>query len=178
MDTIKELLEKKAKEPQKESRISKAWQADALRDMEYLGLELKPSDIGRVFKVYKNQAEGKNYKASTTRVISYLKDYPHSLDYNGMLKMFFKLVTNGFTNYRRITDLSDQQTQVMKFIIWWVRTERTPVPKKEIVKKMKSDGLKVDIINHSLSVLLAKGYIRRGWTEKMNTTVYVQLRGL
>ena len=80
--------------------------------------------------------------------------------------------------YRAFNELTDQQTEVMKFIIWWVKTENTPVPKKEVVKAMREAKMKVDVINWSLNVLLAKGYIRRGWTERMNTTVYVQLRNL
>jgi len=80
--------------------------------------------------------------------------------------------------YRGIHELNEHQTKVMEFIISWVKEEKTPVPKKQIVIKMKEAGLKIDVIEWSLDVLLAKGYIRRGYTMKQNTTTYVQLRGL
>lgn len=82
------------------------------------------------------------------------------------------------TQYRTFSELNEQQQEVMRFIIFWVKTENTPVPKKEIVKAMKKNKMKHDVIEWSLGVLLAKGYIRRGYTQKMNTTVYVQLRWL
>lgn len=178
MNAIKDLLQSKSITPQEESRITRSWQDKALRDMEYLGVTLKESDIARVFKIYKNEFEGKLHTTNTSRVISYLKDYPRPLNYEGKIKMFFKLISDGFSRYRSVSELTEQQSQVMKYIIWWVKNEKTPIPKKEIVKKMKEEGMKVDVINWSLGVLLSKGYIRRGYTAKMNTTVYVQLRNL
>lgn len=82
------------------------------------------------------------------------------------------------TEYRSLHDLNDQQEKVMSFIISWVNEKKTPVPKKEIVKEMTLKGMKPSVIEWSLDVLLSKSYIRRGYTEKYNTTVYVQTRGM
>lgn len=177
MDTLKNIL-KTTVTQKKPSGVTREWKEKAIRDMKYLGIELKESDMSRVYKIYKNESEGKKYKTNTDRVISYLKDYPRPLSYEAKLKMFFKLMSAGFTNYRSINDLSEQQTEVMKFIMEWAKNNKSPVSNSEIVKNMKQQGMKADVIKWSLSVLLAKGYIRRGWTEKYNTTVYVQLRSL
>lgn len=95
MENLGEILKNKVNPVQK-SIISRAWQMKAFEDMKYIGVELQNKDKGRVFKVYKDEAEGRKYKGTTSRVISYLKDFPTPLDYEAKLKMFFKLVTNGF----------------------------------------------------------------------------------
>lgn len=177
METLKDIL-KTTVTQKKPSGVTREWKEKAIRDMKYLGIELKEADVSRVYKVYKNEAEGKPYKTNTARVVSYLKDYPRPLNYEAKLKMFFKFMNAGFTNYRSVNDLSEQQSEVMKFIIEWAKNNKRPVSNAEVVKNMKELGMKADVIKWSLSVLLAKGYIRRGWTEKYNTTVYVQLRNL
>lgn len=96
--SLADLLKNKEIPVPKKSGITKQWQDKAFRDMEYLGIELKPKDIGRVFKVYKQESEGFKHKGSIGRVISYLKDHPSQLGYDGKLKMFFKLVSSGFNN--------------------------------------------------------------------------------
>jgi len=80
----------------KSTGISTFWQDKAFREMEYLGIKLEKKDIGRVLKVYKEEAEGNKHKAMIARVVSYLKDYPTTLNYEGKLNMFFKLLMNGF----------------------------------------------------------------------------------
>ena len=82
------------------------------------------------------------------------------------------------TKYVNLKDINQQQEDVMRFIIHWVRTEKTPVPKKEVIAGMRKVGVAVDTIEWSLDVLLAKGYVRRAYTQKQNTTAYVQLRTL
>lgn len=75
-------------------------------------------------------------------------------------------------------EISAQQERVMMFIAEWVRTKKTPVPQKEIMLAMKEQGMTVDAIKWALNILLAKHYVRKAWTEKQNTTAYVQLRGV
>lgn len=75
-------------------------------------------------------------------------------------------------------EISAQQERVMMFIAEWVRTKKTPVPQKEIMLSMREQGMTVDAIKWALNMLLAKAYIRKAWTEKQNTTAYVQLRGI
>jgi len=100
METLGNILKTKVPPQPVQSRVTKSWQDKAFRDMEYIGVKLKPKDISRVFRIYKEESEGKKYKAQTSRVISYLKDYPTPLDYDGKLKMFFKLITNGFEGFK------------------------------------------------------------------------------
>lgn len=80
-------------------RVNTEWQSRAFQDMQYLGIKLLPNDIGRVFRVYKEQSKGNSHKATTQKVISFLKDYPTVLNYEATLKMFFKLITNGIKPY-------------------------------------------------------------------------------
>lgn len=75
-------------------------------------------------------------------------------------------------------EISAQQERVMMFIVEWVRTKKVPVPQKEIMLAMRAEGMTVDAIKWALNMLLAKHYIRKAWTEKQNTTAYVQLRGI
>ena len=80
------------------------------------------------------------------------------------------------THYSILRDINQQQEDVMRFIVEWVKTQKTPVPKKEVVAGLQIKGVPVDTIEWSLGVLLVKGYIRRANTEKQNTVAYVQLR--
>lgn len=75
-------------------------------------------------------------------------------------------------------EISVQQERVMMFIAEWVRIKKTPVPQKEIMLAMRAQGMTVDMIKWALNTLLVKSYIRKAWTEKQNTTAYVQLRGI
>lgn len=82
------------------------------------------------------------------------------------------------TAYKNFKEIDGQQEEVMKFIIEWVKVKKTTVPQKEIVLAMKEKGIGLDSVKFALHTLLAKGYIREGYAEKQNTTVYVQLRGI
>lgn len=69
----------------------------------------------------------------------------------------------------------------MLFVDSWVRKEKIPVPRKEIMKEFagkKSDGKNPPItIEGAINALLRKGYIRRGYTGT-NQTTFVQLRNI
>lgn len=96
--SISSILSKMDIGKQKESKgISTPWQDKAFRDMTYLSITLLKQDIGRVLKIYKEEANGNTHKATIDSVVSYLKDYPKVLPYEAKLNMFFKLITNGFT---------------------------------------------------------------------------------
>lgn len=99
MASIKDILSRRASPAQSSSKITRGWQEKAFREMEYIGIHLEDKDKGRVFKIYKEESEGKMHKATTQRVISYLSDYPGVLSYDAKLKMFFKLISNGFTSF-------------------------------------------------------------------------------
>jgi len=80
------------------------------------------------------------------------------------------------TTYINLTELSKLQKEVMNFVSYWVKTEKTPVPRKEIVKHMESKGTKWPSTVDALNALLKKGYIRRTYASYQNKTYYVQLR--
>jgi len=83
------------------------------------------------------------------------------------------------TVYKQFKEIDGQQEKIMKFIVDWVKTEKTTVPQKRIVEAMKNEGIGIDSVKFALHVLLVKGYIRKSaYPKKQNTTEYVQLRGL
>ena len=79
------------------------------------------------------------------------------------------------TVYVTVNEINKLQTDIMHFIDWWVREQKTPVPQKEIVAKMLRVGIKDLTTVNALNALLHKGYIRRASTIS-NKTYYVQLR--
>lgn len=83
------------------------------------------------------------------------------------------------TNNRgKLKDINHIQETIMKYVDHWVRTEKTPIPQKEIINKMQSNGNSSHTVVHALSVLLKKGYIRRAYMSATNKTYYVQIRGI
>ena len=77
--------------------------------------------------------------------------------------------------YVTVNEINKLQTDIMHFIDWWVRDQKTPVPQKEIIIKMKSVGVKDFTAVNALNALLHKGYIRRAYTIS-NKTFYVMIR--
>lgn len=74
-------------------------------------------------------------------------------------------------------DVGKLQTNIMIFVNNWVKTNKTPVPKIEIIRKMEKSGSKDFKTEHALILLLRRGYIRRA--QKMsNKTYYVLLRSV
>lgn len=67
----------------------------------------------------------------------------------------------------------------MIFITNWVKREKTPVPKKEIVNEMLNQGVKDYTILNALNVLAKKGFIKRA-TSSIGSkgTRYIQLRSI
>lgn len=79
------------------------------------------------------------------------------------------------TLYTNLYDITEIQQTIVKFISYWVSTEKTPIPQKEIIEEMKRRGRKVSTVVNALNGLLKLGYIRRGEIIS-NKTFYVQLR--
>jgi len=80
------------------------------------------------------------------------------------------------TKYVNLRVLSDLQIRIMEFVDVWVRTEKTPVPRKEIVETMK---ISQRTAQNSLVDLLRRGYLRKAIMKPevpLNKTFYVQLR--
>jgi len=81
------------------------------------------------------------------------------------------------TLYINLSELGDLQEEVMKVIEEWVHVKKTPVPLKEVIAEMVTQGVKKESTIYSLKILIQKGYIRRAYTIS-NKTYFVQLRTL
>lgn len=81
--------------------------------------------------------------------------------------------------WRDLYDVNEFQRTIMQFVDNWVRTEKTPVPQKQIVKAMKELKYKDYTTVNALNSLNKKGYLRvaiMGVDYPRNQTFYVQLR--
>lgn len=88
-----------------------------------------------------------------------------------LLDLFFRI-------NQEIGDINHLQRNIMKIIIHWVKTKKTPVPRAYVMKTaIKQEKLGRKTIEASLRVLEAKGYIRRAITLSTKT-YYVQLRSI
>ena len=62
----------------------------------------------------------------------------------------------------------------MQFVGEWVKSEKTPVPRTEIISEMGDKGTKSYTVVSAINSLVKKRYIRR-ITGHSNKTYYVQL---
>jgi hypothetical protein len=81
-------------------------------------------------------------------------------------------------NHFPVRDINKLQYKIMVFVKGWCNTEKTPVPQKEIIKDMVCHGVKSFTALNAINALLTKGYIRRGYSEKANRTLYVMIRNI
>jgi len=81
------------------------------------------------------------------------------------------------TVYGGLSGLTELQEKIMGVIIIWVHKEKTPIPLKLIMTKMKEQNVKAPTAINSINGLLKKGYIRRACIIS-NKTYYVLLRTL
>lgn len=81
------------------------------------------------------------------------------------------------TIYVSLSDIDQLQTKIMQFVDHWVRTEKTPIPLKEIIKAMEMQAINDFTTIKAINVLLKKGYIRRAVVIS-NKSSFVQLRSL
>lgn len=65
----------------------------------------------------------------------------------------------------------------MVFVLDWVRTKKTPVPRNEIMKHLFDKGIGRGTAEASVHSLIVKSYIRKAYAIS-NKTSYVQLRGI
>lgn len=85
------------------------------------------------------------------------------------------------TDYVSFRTISNLQFEIMKFVDFWVKTENTPVPRKEIVKAMEAIGKTKYAVKNALFGLMRQGYLRSaimGVDVPLNERFYVKLRGV
>ena len=79
------------------------------------------------------------------------------------------------TEYYPFFEITELQTEIMKFVVLWVREKKRPVPHKNIVQNFIS-GKRPLTIDNAIHALIVKGYIRKTVMGKKNQSFYVQLR--
>jgi len=87
-------------------------------------------------------------------------------------------VKNGKTIYVTYGELNDLQREIMIFVQYWVKTKKTTVPLKEIIKSMNKKNKKTQTVIKSTRVLVLKGYIRRSLEINSRRTSFVQVRSI
>lgn len=81
------------------------------------------------------------------------------------------------TTYINLSEISEMQKNIMRFVDWWVHEKKIPIPRAEIIKEMEANGVKMPTTRLAIYVLLKKGYLREAVTIS-NKTTYVQLRSI
>lgn len=71
--------------------------------------------------------------------------------------------------------MNSLQRNIMLFIDDYSHREKTPIPRKQVIKGMEEQGAKSYTVIKSLQVLIKDGYLRRSCISS-NTTSYVQIR--
>ena len=79
--------------------------------------------------------------------------------------------------YISFCDLTHLQQDIMRYIGEWVRTEKSPIPLKEIIEHMKKKGTKPPTTTFAINGLLIKGYLRRACIIS-NKSYFVMLRSI
>ena len=86
------------------------------------------------------------------------------------------------TKYVSLRVVSDLQANIVEFVDVWVHEKKTPVPRNEIFKAMRSNNCADITVKKAIEGLLRQGYLRRaiiGIDQRTsNRTFYVQLRRL
>lgn len=85
---------------------------------------------------------------------------------------------NNFKTYLNLTirDINQLQQDIMHYVSYWVRKEKTPISQKEILSEMLKNGKKNCTVINALKALQKKGYIRRSQITKR--TFYIQLKSI
>lgn len=79
------------------------------------------------------------------------------------------------TIYHRISEITDLQIEIMRFVDLWVHEKKTIVPQKEVILQMSQRGVHYKGTVNALNGLMNKGYIRKAYNTG-NRTSYVALR--
>lgn len=70
--------------------------------------------------------------------------------------------------------MNKTQEAIILTIMDWAKTSRFPIPRKEIIARMKAKSVPESTVKASLKVLLKNGYIRKAVSVQHETT-YVLL---
>jgi hypothetical protein len=87
-------------------------------------------------------------------------------------------LTSDKSSYYGFQKTPSLQLNIMRYITAWVKKEKTPVPKKEIVAEMVTQGIKDYTTLNALNALAKKGFIRATSSFGYRGTRYIQLRSI
>lgn len=79
------------------------------------------------------------------------------------------------TKYIDFYSLTELQRDIAIIIREWAKTHKTPIPRKEITKKMKKKGFEESSVKNAIKSLIMKGYIRKAIIIS-NSSFYVLLK--
>ena len=79
--------------------------------------------------------------------------------------------------YINLGEINELQENIMKVMMEWAHTKKTPVPLKSVMNTMEKQGVKRPTIINSIHGLLVKGYIRKAYIVS-NKTYFVLLRSV
>lgn len=75
-----------------------------------------------------------------------------------------------------MSEITELQTKIMCFIKYWADTQKTIIPKKEIISYMEKAGTKDYITSDAIQRLIFKGFIRKAYSPQQNRTFYTMIR--
>ncbi len=73
-------------------------------------------------------------------------------------------------------EINPLQRSIVVFIRDWANSQKTPVPRKEIIRYMVENKVSECTVINAIHSLITKGYIRRGYSP--HVAVYVMTRNL
>jgi len=79
------------------------------------------------------------------------------------------------TVYTDIPGITELQNGILDFVKDWVKTQKTPVPQKEILKKFVTGEVKDFTVIHAINALMRQQYLRRSFIIS-NKTFYTMMR--
>ncbi len=82
------------------------------------------------------------------------------------------------TAFYYMSELNPLQYEIFSFVKQWANIQKTPIPKKEIVKYMLEQQIKSHVALNAINTLLIKGYIRRAYSDNARTALYVMIRNI
>lgn len=75
-------------------------------------------------------------------------------------------------------EINTLQRNIILYCKEWAIKENKPIPQKSIILQMKEKGVKSFTALNAINALLTKGYLRRGYSERANVSVYVLIRNV
>lgn len=73
---------------------------------------------------------------------------------------------------------NELQTNILLVVRSWADTQKSTIPRSEIIKAMSEKGVKPYTTINAIASLIGKGYLRKSRMIGVNQTFYVLIRNL